>query len=87
MNERREKAIENIVMKEKLQVILTEYSKDCDNGGILDMLIGELKKGEEDEVELVRYFIEDTTEEGDDYLTDYQCIEIVVGTYELDWEV
>ena len=73
-------------MKEKLQEVLDYWEKDLlSNGEALDDMMSILAKGDADDVEMVRYFIEDTTEDGDDYLTDYQCLEVVVGTYELKW--
>ena len=78
------KAMDNIALKERLQKCFDKLDH-YNEGEILDCMLEELKEGNVDAVELARYFVEDTTEEGDDYLTDYQCIEVVVGTYELDW--
>ena len=71
---------------DKLQEVLDYWSKDMlSDGEALDDMIVILREGDSDAIEMARYFIEDTTEDGDDYLTDYQCIEVVVGTYELKW--
>lgn len=51
------------------------------DGEAVDRIISILKAGDLDDIELARYFVEGTTEEGDDYLTDYQCLEIVESTH------
>jgi len=74
-------------MREKLQSILDTFSTDAiEEGEALDELIQALGEGSKKDEELAEYFVSDeTSSEGDDYLTDYQCIEIVVATYELTW--
>lgn len=74
-------------MKEKLQDVLDKFNDDmCDEGGALDLLLMILISGDNDDKELAGYIMSDETkEEGDDYITDYQCIEMIASTYELEW--
>ena len=72
----------------ELQKVLNYWADDkLSDGEAVDDMLEILKTWDADAVELARYIVEDTTEDGDDYLTDYQCLEVIVGTYELSWEV
>jgi hypothetical protein len=70
-------------MNEKIQAILSEfYNGTYEEGDCLDRLLALLHKGDGKDRELYNYIVFDTTEEGDDYLTDYQCIELIENTYQ-----
>ncbi len=74
-------------MKEELQEILDIARETREEEGVtIDEMLAVLTRGNINDIELARYIMEDTTEEGSGYLTDYQCIEIIISTYELKEE-
>ena len=70
---------------EKLQNILDDFKGDViSSGEALDEMCEVLLKGTASDIELVKYITSDeTSNEGDDYLTDFQCVEMIVDTYGL----
>ena len=74
-----------MLIKMELQEILDNHTPQ-DEGNTIDLMIVVLQKGDASDVKLAKYFIEDTTEEGGDYLIDYQCLEVIISTYDLEWK-
>lgn len=72
-------------MKEKLQKIFSQWNEalisDCE--AVNDMVI-QLRTGDKDDIEMARYIVQDTTYEGNDYLTDYHIIKMLQSKYEME---
>ena len=62
---------------------ITDLNDDnLEDGQALDELLELLKKGSAKDVNLASYIINDTVT-GEDYLTDVECIDLIIEKYDL----